>query len=61
MIKIDVPTCLTFVVVGVWVVSFIVRIKNPTWSGGQALDAGILMVLGYWFVAKSVHRNGTKS
>ena len=57
MFKTDVPTIITFVVIGIWVVSFVVRIHNPSWSGGQALDASLLLVMGYWFTFKAISRS----
>jgi hypothetical protein len=55
-VKTDVPTVLTGIVVGIWTVSFFVRIKNPAWSGGSSLDASVLLVMGYWFTIKAIGR-----
>lgn len=40
---------LTLVVVLAWVGSMIGRAFDPTWPGSAAADAGLLLVLGYWF------------
>lgn len=58
--KKDTPTCLTFCVIFFWGASFVVRIFNPAWSGGQALDASVMLIIGYWFASKATvsRKNG---
>ena len=52
---------LTGVVVFVWMASFFARAVDPNWPGSTAADAGLLLVLGYWFSANARRSNREES
>jgi hypothetical protein len=50
----QVVTLLTLVIVGVWIVTAVVRIWVP-WPVANILDAAMPVVIGYYFVSKSAN------
>jgi hypothetical protein len=58
--KLTVPNCLTFLIVGAWIISLALRIVLPSWPAAQSLDTGVMLIIGYWFTAQGINRkNGT--
>jgi len=56
-----VTTLLTLIVSGAWLASFIARLIMPAFTVGPGLDAGMLIILGYWFSASAIsNKNGKK-
>jgi hypothetical protein len=53
----EVITFLTMVIVGVWIVTAVVRIW-VSWPAAYVLDAAMPLVVGYWFVSNAVKKNG---
>lgn len=47
---------LTVLVIVAWVMSFAIRTVHPDFTGSSAVDAGLLLVLGYWFSSNAVRR-----
>ena len=53
----QVTTFLTMVIVGLWIITFIVRVWVPL-EQASILDAAMPLVIGYWFVANALKKNG---
>jgi len=54
----QVTTFLTVVIVGLWIVTAVVRIW-VTWPEAHVLDAAMPMIVGYWFLSNSTaKKNG---
>jgi hypothetical protein len=51
-------TALTGVIVGLWLVSAVVRIWHP-WPEASVLDSAMPLVIGYYFISKPTKRNGS--
>jgi hypothetical protein len=58
----QVTTFLTVVIVGLWIITFIVRIWVPL-EQASILDSAMPLVIGYWFVANALKngKNGAKA
>lgn len=59
-----VTTFLTLVIVGVWIVTAVVRIWVPLLDAPHILDALMPMVCGYWFLSNAAAKkngNGTSA
>lgn len=50
-------TAFTLLITSVWASSMVVRLFSPVLAANfAAVDAGMLLVLGYWFSANSLRR-----
>lgn len=49
-------TILTIAVVLVWMAGFVVRLNNPLWEPGSAIDALMLVVISWWFATAGVKK-----
>ena len=51
---------LTVIVVVVWIITAVIRIWVK-WPEAAVLDAAMPLVIGYYFVAQAVRRNGNSN
>ena len=57
--KLNFVTIFTLLMTGAWVVSFVVRVFDEKFVPPATVDAGMLLVLGYWFSTNALRRSGS--
>jgi len=50
-------TIITVMIVGLWIAATITRVFRP-WPEAAILDAAMPSVIGYWFAASAITKNG---
>lgn len=53
----DVLNILTLVILGVWVITIVVRLWMP-WPEATVADKAMLAATGYWFAVQALKKNG---